>query len=98
MTNKIIYYLGLSEDHGFYFESNSFHRISLSELIIWEDLIEGFVPYIEAMKSIIIHNDENDQSLLDTFLNLIMLKNKLFNLHKQNVISALNYYTINIST
>ena len=82
MTNKIFYYIGLSEEHGFYFKSNCFHRISLSELTIWEDLIEGFRPYIETMKSIIIHNNENDQSLLDTFLNKIVLKNKLFNLHE----------------
>ena len=68
MTNKIFYYLGLSEDHGFYFKSNSFHHISLIELQIWEDLIEGFIPYIETMKSILIHDGENDQSLLDTFL------------------------------
>ena len=73
MNNKIFYYLGLSEDHGFYFESNSFHRISLTELTIREDLIEEFRPYIETMKSIIIHNGENDQSLLDTFLNIIVL-------------------------
>ena len=39
-------------------------------------LIEGFMPYIETMKSILIHNDENDQSLLDTFQNIIVLKNK----------------------
>ena len=31
------------------------------------------------MKSIIAYNGENDQSLLDTFLNIIVLKNKLFN-------------------
>ena len=43
------------------------------------DLIEGLMPYIETMKLIIIHNGENDQSLLDTFLNIILLKNKLFN-------------------
>ena len=79
MTNKIFYYLGLSEDHGFYFESNSFHFISLTELKIQEDLIEGFIPYIDTMKSILIHNGENDQSLLDTFLNIIVLKKKLFN-------------------
>ena len=71
MTNKIVYYIGLSKGNEFYFESNSFHRISLTELKIWEDLIEGFIPYIETMKSIIIHNSENDQSLLDTFLNII---------------------------
>ena len=70
--------MGLSEDHGFYFETNSFHhRISLTELSIREDLIEGFISYIEAMKSIIIHNGENYQSLLDTFLNIIVLKNKI---------------------
>ena len=46
------------------------------------DLIEGFIPYIETMKSIIIHNGENYQSLLDTFLNIIEFKNKLFNSHK----------------
>ena len=79
MTNKIFYYIGLSEDHGFYFESNSFHRIYLTELAIWEELIEGFRPNIETMKSIIIHNGENDQSLLDTFLNIVELKYKLFN-------------------
>ena len=66
----------------FTFNSNSFHHISLIELVIWDDLIEGFIPYIETMKSIIIHNDENDQSLLDTVLNIIVLKNKLFNSHK----------------
>ena len=77
ITNKIFYYIGLSEGHGFYFESNSFHhRISLTWLTIREDLIEGFRPYIEIMKSIIIHNGENDQSLLDSFLNIIELKNK----------------------
>ena len=77
MTNKIFYYIDLLEDHGFYFESNcSHHRISLTELRIQMDLIEGFIPYIETMKSIIIHNCENDQSLLDTFLNIIELKNK----------------------
>ena len=79
MTNKIFYYIGLSEDHGFYFESNSFHRIYLTKLAIWEELIEGFRPNIETMKSIIIHNGENDQSLLDTFLNIVELKYKLFN-------------------
>ena len=67
------YYIGLSEGHGFYFKSNSFHRISLTELNIREDLIEGFIPYIETVKSIIIHNGENDQSLLDTVLNIIIL-------------------------
>ena len=76
MTNKIFYYLDLSEDHGFYFKSNSFHYISLAELKIWEDLIEGFMSYIETMKSILIHNCENDQSLLDTFLYIILLKIK----------------------
>ena len=77
MTNKIFYYLGLSEGNGFYFESNSFHHhISLIELTIWEDLIEGFRQYIETMKSILIHNGENYQSLLDTFLNKITFKNK----------------------
>ena len=76
ITNKIFYNIGLSEDHGLYFLSNSFHRISLTELEIREDLMEGFRPYIETMKSIIIHNGENDQSLLDTFLNIIVLKNK----------------------
>ena len=69
MRNKIFYYLSLSEDLGFYFKSNSFHNISLTELKIWEDLIEGFMPYIETMKSIVIHDGENDQSLLDTFKN-----------------------------
>ena len=34
------------------------------------------------MKSIIVHNGENDQSLIDTFLNIIVLKNKLFNKDK----------------
>ena len=63
-------------DHWFYFESNSFHRISSTELAIQEDLIEGFIPYIETMKSIIIYNGENDVSLLDTFINIIELKNK----------------------
>ena len=82
ITNKIFYYISLSEGHGFYFESDSFHRINLTKLIIYEDLIEGFIPYIETMKSIIIHNGENDQSLLDTFLNIFIFKNKLFNLHK----------------
>ena len=47
------------------------------------------------MKSIIIHNDENDQSLLDTFLNINEIKNKFFNSHKLNVISTLKYYIIN---
>ena len=65
MTNKIFYYICLSEGHGFYFESNSFHRISLTELVICDNLIEGFRPYIETMKSIIIHSSKNDQSLLD---------------------------------
>ena len=79
----MFYYIGLSEDQGFYFISNSFHhRISLTELTIQEDLIERFIPYIETMKSLIIHNCEYDQSLLDTFLNIIVLKNKLFNSHK----------------
>ena len=82
INNKIFYYIGLSEGHGFYFESNAFHRISLTELTIWEDLIEGFRPCIEKMKSIIIHNGKNDQSLLDTFLNIFSLKIKLFNSHK----------------
>ena len=76
ITNKIFYYLGLSEDHGFYIESNSFHHISLTELVIQMDLIEGLRPYIETMKSIIIHNGENGQSLLDTILNIILLKIK----------------------
>ena len=75
------FYIGLSEGHGFYFKSNSFHRISLTELEICENLIEGFIPYIETMRSIIIHNGENDQSLLDIVLNIIVLKNKLFNSH-----------------
>ena len=90
ITNKIFYYLGLSEGHGFYFELNSFHHISLTELKIKEDLIEGFIPYIETIKSIIIHNDENDQSLLDTFLNINEIKNKFFNSHKLNVIVLWN--------
>ena len=76
INNKIFTKKSLSEDHGFYFESNCFRRISLTELKIQEDLIEGFIPYIETMKSIKIHNGENDQSLLDTFLNIIELKNK----------------------
>ena len=77
MTNKTFYYIDLLEGHGFYFESNcSLHCISLTELKIQMDLIEGFIPYIEIMKSIIIYNGENDQSLLDTFLNIIELKNK----------------------
>ena len=47
--------MGLSEDHGFYIESNSFHhRISLAELTIWEDLIKGFIAYIDTMKSITV--------------------------------------------
>ena len=71
MTNKIFYYIDLLEGHGFDIKSNSFHRISLTELKIQEDRIKGFIPYIETMKSIIIHNGENDQSLLDTFLNII---------------------------
>ena len=79
IINKIFYSIGLSKGHGFYFESNSFHRISLTELTIWVDLIEGLIPYIEAMKSIIAHKNEKDQSLLNTFLNIIVLKNKLFN-------------------
>ena len=96
---KIFYYIGLSEGRGFYFELNSFHhRISLTKLEIWNDLIEGFIPFIETMKSIITHNGENDQSLLDTFLNIIVLINKVFNSHKYNVISDLKNYTINIST
>ena len=66
----------------FTFNSNSFHHISLIELVIWDDLIEGFMPYIETMKSILIHNSEKDQSLLDTFLNIIVLKNTLFDSHK----------------
>ena len=82
MTNKIFYNIGLSNGHGFYFESNSFHHISLTKLVIYDDLIKGFIPYIETMKSIIKHSGENDQSLLDTFLNIIELKNKFFNLHK----------------
>ena len=82
ITNKIFYYINLSKGHGFYIESNSFHRISLTELKIREDLIEGFIPCIDTMKSIIIHNGENDQSLLDTFLNIIVLKIKIFNSHK----------------
>ena len=83
MTNKIFYYICLSKGHGFYIESSSFHhRISLTELTIWEDPIEGFRPNIETMKSIIIHNGENDQSLLDTFLNINETKNKLFNSNK----------------
>ena len=84
MNNKIFYYISLSEGHGFYFESNSFHhRISLTELVIWDDLIEGFIPYIETMKSIIIHNDDNDQSLLDTFLNINEKKNCLTKINKK---------------
>ena len=75
MTNKIFYYIGLSEGNGFYVLSNFFHRISLTELIIREALIEGFIPYIETMKSIITHNCDNDQSLLDTIINIIVLKN-----------------------
>ena len=83
MTNRIFCYIGLSKDNGFYFESNSFQIcISLTELSIQEDLIEGFIPYIETMKSIIIHNDENDQSLLDTFLNIILLINYLTHINK----------------
>ena len=34
------------------------------------------MPYTEKMKSIIVHNGENDQSLLDTVLKIIELKNK----------------------
>ena len=84
MTNKIYYYIGLSEGHGLYFKSDCVHQsISLTELEIWKDLIEGFIPYIEIMKSIIIHNGENDESLLDTFLNIIVLKiNSLIHIYK----------------
>ena len=98
ITNKIFYYISLSEDHAFYFESNSYHhRISLTELEIKEHLLEGFMPYIETMKSIIIHNGENDQSLLDTFLNINETKSKIFNLQKfKSLIRSLKYYTVNI--
>ena len=99
INNILFYYIGLSEGHGFYFESNSFHRISLTELTIQENLIEGFIPYIETMKSIIIHNGENDQSLLDTVLNKIacLINSKLmlkfsdsymkFNFNKMKILS-----------
>ena len=68
----------------------------MAELSIQEDLIKGFIPYIDTMKSILIHNGENDQSLLDTFLNIIELKNKLFYSHKLSLINTLKYYNINI--
>ena len=57
------------------------------------------MPYIETMKSILIHNGENYQSLLDTFLNIILLKNKLFAYKKnKSLIRTLKYCTTNIKT
>ena len=54
------------------------------------------MPYIETMKSIVIHDGENDQSLLDTFLNINEIKNKIFNLQKyKSLIRSLKNYTIN---